>query len=200
MTLTVDEVLSFWIGELDSNGQVPDSVSKRWFAKNDEFDQLMTTKFEMHLDAALNGGFDEWAMTNEGQVALIILLDQFPRNIYRNQPKSFAFDSKAIGVAAAFTKDEAFAKSPVFYRYFGLMPFMHSEDLQTQKTGMTYFEALKNDSPEQFKPLLVKVYESAVAHYDIVAKYGRFPHRNKILERESTAEEIEFLKQPGSSF
>lgn len=176
------EVRDFWFTE-----QTPED----WFKKDDSFDQQLQDRFGDLVGDALGGRLDRWAEADQSCLSLILLLDQMTRNIFRNQPRAFAGDEFALSlslkgqaagwIAAAKTLPE---------RQFWLMPMMHSEDLAVQDSSLPLFEKLTNED----------IYGYAVRHRDIIARFGRFPHRNAILGRPSSAEEEAFLQEPNSSF
>jgi uncharacterized protein (DUF924 family) len=156
-----------------------------WFTKSDQFDAVIKTKFYEIYDQARLGNFDHWQDTAEGILALIIIFDQFSRNMFRNTPQAFATDDKAAQLTEHAIKlgfDQKLINDD--HRQFLYMPLMHSENLATQESSLKFFNHEKY----------------AQMHYDIIKKFGRFPHRNNILKRVSTKEEVEFLTQPGSSF
>ncbi|MFK7823849.1 MAG: DUF924 family protein [Oligoflexales bacterium] len=200
MEFLAKKVLEFWFGEIGEDGKVKPEVTSRWFKKDQEFDQVVKKKFAEYLYTAYMGAFDRWISEPLGSVALIIMLDQFPRNIYRSHAKSFHFDTKALSVAKLFADSVLYLQVLPVFGQFALMPFMHSEDLAAQKQGLDHFKLLKDKCPDYAKPVMESVYEFAVKHHDIIERFGRFPHRNEILARESTEEELSFLKEPGSSF
>jgi uncharacterized protein (DUF924 family) len=175
------EVLAFWFSP---------EVKAKWFEPDDAFDAELRRRFEPALKQARSGALDSWGDSPQGALALIVLLDQISRNIYRGTPQAFAADALALGiarraVARGFDKNLATDERAILY-----MPFMHSERLEDQEEGVKLFTALGLDVPLDFMR----------RHRDIIARFGRFPHRNAILGRPSTPEELEFLKQPGSSF
>ena len=175
-------VLRFWFDE---------TPREAWFKLDQEFDQRVRDRFlSLHEDAALDR-LDGWAETVDGALALVIVLDQFPRNMFRGTPAAFATDAKAREIADRSVKrgfDRALLPPR---RGFLYLPFEHSESLDDQKRCVALFEAAGDDS---------EGLEWAIKHLRIIERFGRFPHRNRILGRESTPEEIEFLTQPGSSF
>ncbi|MFW7381355.1 MAG: DUF924 family protein [Oligoflexus sp.] len=194
-------ILNFWFGPLDANGLVAKEKSDRWFQKDAAFDQEIRKKFEEYLQPAAWGAFDRWNLHDDSRVALLVLLDQFPRNIYRNDPKSFYFDQKALHISMEGIHSEHFLRVPVVYAYFSIMPTMHAESLEAQETGIAAFERLlQAAAPGELKEMLASALDYAKRHRDIIAQFGRFPHRNAILGRDSRKEELEFLQQPGSSF
>ena len=178
----IEDVLHFWFVECSP---------KAWFTKDAEFDQRLLSRFGTLVEQALSGGLDEWTETADGCLALILVLDQFPRGMYRDTPKAFAGDERALGLcqrcleAGYVAGSEDSAK-----RHFMLIPMMHSEDIRVQEASLPLFERHTN----------ARVLEYAVRHRDIIARFGRYPHRNTILGRDSTEEELAFLTQPGSSF
>ena len=200
MEFLAKKVLEFWFGDIGEDGQVKPEIIKQWFKKDEEFDSLVKKKFADYLDTAYMGAFDRWISEPLGSVALIVMLDQFPRNIYRGHAKSFHFDAKAISIAKLFADSVLHLQVLPVFGQFGLMPFMHSEDLEVQKQGLDHFKLLKDKCPDYAKSSMENVYDFAVKHHDIIERFGRFPHRNDILGRESTTEELSFLKEPGSSF
>ena len=186
------EVLAFWFGSPDSRdyGQ----PHKAWFIKNPAFDQEIRDRFLSTHDQAAAGELDHWQTSAEGCLALLIILDQFSRNLFRDTPRAFAADDKAVAIAQQAI-DQGFDQQhlPV-QRWFIYLPFEHSENLAHQEQAIALFEALRDD------PASASTIQYAYQHHDVIQRFGRFPHRNKILGRDSTAEELEFLKQPGSSF
>lgn len=195
-------ILGFWFGDPGDGEAPPPELSRMWWAKDQKTDDYIRDNFESLLINAREGRLREWENTPRGTLALIILLDQFPRNIYRDTPGAFSQDAQALE-AAAKGIEKGFDKGlhPVM-RVFFYMPFMHSEDLEMQERSIALFGAMERDftSPPELAKMLSSNRDYAERHYSIIKRFGRYPHRNRILGRESTAGEIEFLKQPGSSF
>jgi len=198
----LESILTFWFGDLKDGEMPTEEKMKMWWAKDEATDEYIKTNFESQLLLAKEGGLQEWKDSPEGTLAFIILLDQFSRNIYRGTPSAFSQDSIALetaarGIEKGFDKDLHPAQRVFFY-----MPYMHSEDIHIQEKSLQLFRGLE----EEFKtfpklsPTVSENRKYAEAHHDIIKRFGRYPHRNEILGRESTAEELEFLKQPGSSF
>lgn len=176
-------IIKFWF---------EDTKPQQWFQVSEEFDALIKENFEESYENATAGILDDWRSDSDGALALCILLDQMPRNMFRGTPKAFATDKNALVIAKyAISKGLDQVLSPTKRRFIYL-PFEHSENLGDQKRSVELFEKIKNDDPLG--------YEYAVKHLDVVEKYGRFPHRNKILGRENTPEEEEYLAQPGAGF
>ncbi|WP_462137894.1 DUF924 family protein [Candidatus Mycalebacterium sp.] len=197
-----ERINSFWFGKTEKNGLCATEKLSAWFGKDEGFDRLVEREFGDFLSLARSGELDGMLQTPRGTLSFIILTDQFPRNIHRGHPESFAFDE--IALAASCKGMELGFHSVLFpmERLFFFMPLMHSEDISVQKISVKTFLSLADefkDSAEVFKFLKGSA-DYARKHYEIIEKFDRYPHRNKILGRESTLEEIEFLKQPGSSF
>ncbi|NYH19048.1 DUF924 family protein [Paraburkholderia bryophila] len=168
---------------------------KRWFSRNDAFDTLLRERFGTLIDAAREAQLDDWTRTPLGALALIVVLDQFSRNCHRNTPRAFAADHQALQIARQMVASGADRLLPgAHHRAFAYLPFEHDETLDSQRESLRLFERLKAE------PQGGSYYRSAVRHADIIERFGRFPHRNAVLGRESTAEELAFLQTRGSSF
>ncbi|MBI1363403.1 MAG: DUF924 family protein [Proteobacteria bacterium] len=181
MIVTPNTVLDFWFSP---------QHEPKWFDKDPTFDDKIKDRFLPTYKAAKTGSLSGWMKSPEGALALTIVLDQFPRNIFRDTADAFATDSAACHTAVMAIErgfDRKLAKKE---RVFLYMPFMHAESLNLQKKSVQLFAELGIANNLKF----------AEAHYGIIEKFGRFPHRNLILERPTTPEEADFLKQPGSSF
>lgn len=181
-------VLDFWFGEEGSEGFGESRTE--WFKKDDSFDEQIRDQFLDDVEEAIGGGHPYMPETQKGALALVILLDQFPRNLFRGTASAFAGDKKALQLANEALRNGFDEGLPVSQQMFFYLPFEHSESLDDQQRCLDLFKAAGNDD-------LVKW---AQAHYDIIARFARFPHRNQALGRESTAEEIAFLEEPNSSF
>jgi len=194
MKLTAaEEVLDFWFGRPDEPHHL--QTRPEWFRKDDAFDATIRERFGALIDAALRGELAGWAAQPRSALAEVIVLDQFTRNTRRGTAGMFAGDARALTVAKALVASGADRTLPGVMRQFVYLPFEHSEALADQVESLRLFGQLGRD-----EPALAGLLEWAQKHYDIVARFGRFPHRNAALGRESTPEEVEFLKQPGSGF
>jgi uncharacterized protein (DUF924 family) len=172
---TSDEVISFW----------REAGPEKWFAKDEAFDQACRDRFLPTYEAAARRDLNEWELTPDGALAVILLLDQFPRNMFRGQRETYKTDPVALMAAdRAIERGFDHKVEPLFRRFFYL-PFMHSESLADQERSVTLNEALGEEDSVKY----------AHHHHDIVARFGRFPHRNAILGRETTSEEEAFLKE-----
>ncbi len=196
----IKEILHLWFGDIGDDGVVAPDVRARWWKKDPEFDAMLRDRFGDYLVDARNGALDEWLATPQGTLALVVLLDQFGRNIHRNTPEMYSGDGKAAAIAEhAIDAGIDRALGPM-ERVFLYMPLMHSEVLAHQDRCVAQFQQLSDGAPPPLVETLASNLDYAIRHRDIVAKYGRFPHRNNILGRTSTEEEREFLSKPGSSF
>lgn len=189
---TPQDVLDFWFSDRDDTGDVV--FRKAWFEKNDAFDTAIRDGFEATYARAAARELEDWRDQPHTALALVVTLDQFSRNMFRDDPKMYAADWYATEIAKgslAKGYDKVFG---IVQGWFFYMPLMHSEHLADQEACVTLFEHLPQNETVQ------RGLESAEHHRDIVARFGRFPHRNGILGRESTAEEAAFLLEPNSSF
>ena len=177
------DILDFWFVE---------TKAKQWFQVNEDFDNIIKDRYEDAYEKAASGAYDEWKNDSDGALALILLLDQFSRNMFRGTPKAFATDNKALIIAKyAISKglDQVHAAQK---RRFIYLPFEHSENLSDQHRSVELYEKTKDDDPLG--------YDYAMRHFKIIEEFGRFPHRNKILSRDNTPEEETYLAQIGAGF
>lgn len=194
------EILSFWFGELAPDRPVPAERRTLWFGGGAETDDLIRETFLSDLQQAVAGDYDAWQSAPRSALALIILLDQFSRNIFRNTPNAFVNDERALAICRSGIASRQDIPLNVVERAFFYLPLEHSEDIVLQEQSVAAFASLVEAAPPAWQALCVSFHDYAVRHYDIIARFGRFPHRNRILGRASTDEEIAFLRQPGSSF
>ena len=187
------DVLEFWFGAPGSAEH--GSLRKCWFEKDPAFDAEIRRRFLALVDEAAAGRLDDWADRPEGLLALIVLLDQFPRNLFRDAPRAFATDAQALALAQQALAQGVDALLMPVARAFIYLPFEHSEDLAMQDRAVALFAALAQHG-EAFASYL----DYAERHRDVIRRFGRFPHRNAILGRASTPEEIAFLARPGAGF
>lgn len=188
----IDEILNFWFGKPEEEGY--GKSKKYWFIKDESFDQAVRSQFLTLYEQAACGNLNHWQESPLGCLALILLLDQFPRNMFRHSPQAYLTDNQALNLAQ-YAIDQQFDRQllPV-QRWFIYLPFEHSENLIHQQQAVALFSTLDHDPESQ------SAIDYAHKHLEVIERFGRFPHRNKILNRISTAEEIEFLEQPGHSF
>ena len=177
------DILDFWFQE---------TQPAQWFQVNEEFDQTVCDRFMEAYESAKAGQFDDWKNNADGALALCILLDQMPRNMFRGTPQAFATDNKALVISKFAISKGLDLVLTAQKRRFLYLPFEHSENINDQRRSVELFEKTKDDDPLG--------YDYAVRHLRVIEKYGRFPHRNKILGRDNTPEEEEYLAQPDAGF
>jgi len=181
-------ILDFWFGPVGGTAR------DVWFKKDATFDAEIRTRFGDAITVALAGSFGEWCATADGALARVLLLDQFTRNAYRDTPLAFAGDSRALATAQDAVARELDRALDTYGRWFLYLPFEHAEDHEVQRQSLELLGALSRETGDP-GPL-----EWAQKHADVIARFGRYPHRNAILGRRSTPEEVAFLAQPGSGF
>lgn len=188
----VDAILECWFGALDDPafGQQRDY----WFRKDPAFDRALADKFGPVYERAARGEFAPWERAPHSCLALTIVLDQFPRNLFRDSPQAFATDAQALAVARSAIEQGFDRELLPVQRWFFYLPFEHSEDLADQEAGLRLWDGLRDDLAS------AGAIEFARRHWEVIARFGRFPHRNAILGRSSSPEELAFLEQPGSHF
>ena len=182
------EILAFWFGPS------PHAARDAWFRKDAAFDAEIGARFGRPVEAALNGAFADWAATPHGTLARVLLLDQFTRNMFRDTPRAFAGDAQALAMTTAAADSGQDHALDRYERWFLYMPFEHAENPSAQERSLALFGALTAETGDR------GLLEWAEKHAVIVRRFGRYPHRNAILGRASTPEEIAFLKEPGSRF
>ncbi len=189
---TPREILDFWFGREGDEGY--GEFREAWFTKDPEFDREVWDRFEGAYEEAAAGRLDHWKDEAQSCLALIILLDQFTRNMFRGDPKTYATDDKAREAARHAVEHAYDRELPPYGRLFVYLPFEHSEDLEDQRFSVELFRGLATEMGSE------DLLGYAVRHLEIIERFGRFPHRNEILGRATTPEEAEFLRGPDSSF
>lgn len=192
-----EDALEFWFG---APGLAPLANAPQWFKKDEQLDETIRTRFGSTLEAAAAGQLATWQNSPRGRLALIILFDQFSRNIFRNTPRAFAQDALALALTLEALSNGHYEQLAPVERGFVLMPLMHAENTEHQDRCVLEFYRLVAEAPPDLTAYFKNNADYAERHAAIVQRFGRFPHRNAIVGRESTPEEAEFLKQPGSSF
>ncbi len=201
----VAAILDFWFDGITEDTILTEDipVKERWFSKDAENDKLIAKKFSSDLTKARKGKYTSWMEFSVGALALIILLDQFSRNIFRDSAKAFDTDLQALEYCFLAIKEDFAEELSLVQRQFLYMPMMHSENLLVQEKSLQYYKSLV-EAAEAEDPKNVEyfegVYQFAQRHHDIIKRFERFPHRNEMLNRRSTSTELEFLKSPESSF
>ncbi len=199
------EILDFWFEGLNDDGLIDrkDPRVQKWFTKDPRFDFVIREKFEPDLIKASLGLYKIWEETIQGRLALVVLFDQFSRNMYRDNFMMFEYDSLALDLTVLSIHEKKDQALSLIERFFLYMPLMHSEDLRMQELSLEYFADLIEQSKAKSPQNIVYyeyTFDYAKRHFTIIERFGRFPHRNTILNRDSSLQELEFLKQPGSFF
>lgn len=190
---TAADILAFWFGHPGEPGH--GQPRAEWFRKAPTFDEAIRSRFLPTVEAALAGGLAEWADSPQGLLALLILLDQFPRNLFRSEARMFAGDPLARQLSELALDQAWDQKLSAVEKLFVYLPFEHSEVLADQERSVALFAALASEQAGNDGFL-----DYARRHHDVIARFGRFPHRNAALGRPSTPEETIYLAQPGSGF
>ncbi|TBW59057.1 DUF924 domain-containing protein [Marinobacter halodurans] len=198
--LSAQEVIHFWFGDLDHDG-VPDTNHRgRWFRSSRSFDWEIRRRFLSLVLVASEEGLAEWRGDATGALAEILLLDQFSRNIHRGRAMAFDNDALARRCCLEGLDKGLDVQLPLIQRAFFLMPLQHSERLTDQARGVALYEQLMATADGRLRDVLSSFYQSACQHRDIVARFGRFPHRNALMGRRSTEAEEAFLADDGQRF
>ena len=187
-----EEILDFWFGREGEEGY--GESREGWFTKNPEFDREIRDSFEAIYEEAAAGRLESWKDETRSCLALIVVLDQFPRNMYRGDARMYAADRLAQEAARHAVEHAYDRELPSYGRLFLYLPFEHSENLEDQQRSVRLFEGLAAEMGSD------DLLDYAIRHKEIVERFGRFPHRNEILGRQTTPEEAEFLEGPNSSF
>jgi len=193
-------LLHWWFGSAESPAEMAKAKGKLWFGKSQVQDAEAQSRFGDLVDVALSGGLKEWAESPDGWLALVLLLDQLPRMIYRDIPRAFDGDERAQKLVAHGLKLGRDQHLEPLQRSFIYLVLEHSENLDAQHQAVARFTDLLPLLPATDREFLTSSLDYAERHREVIKRFGRFPHRNDILGRVSTPEEIEFLKEPGSRF
>ena len=198
--MAIETILEFWFGEDTDDSVVAKNKSALWWSKNPDVDAEMRQRFESFVHRAAAGELSDWQSSPRGRLALILLTDQFPRSIYRDSPNAFAYDAKALGWCIDGIDQGMDLQLRPIERVFFYLPLEHAESLEHQDRSVKQFRRLLDEVGAGQTKVFAEYLDFAVRHRDIIARFGRFPHRNKILGREPTSDELAFLATPGSSF
>ncbi|MBW4046387.1 MAG: DUF924 domain-containing protein [Proteobacteria bacterium] len=199
--LEASGLLQFWFGDAPHDARATWVMQRqRWFGKDAALDAEIRNRFKSLCDRAAGRALTDWERTPQGRLALIVLLDQCPRNMFRATRQAFAADCLALKEAQAMVDTADDLRLHAIERVFVYLPFEHAEDGAAQQRSVSLFTALRNAVPESERSLFDNFLGYAVRHHDVIASFGRFPHRNAALGRPSTPQEVAFLQQPGSGF
>jgi len=194
MQAAIQDIHEYWFGPLDAAGMARPAQHELWFGASGAVDADLRQRFGALVERALAGALQAWAGDEAGLVALVLLLDQFTRNIFRGTPRAFAGDPQALALAREAVATGRHRRLPAIHRVFLYLPLEHCEDLAVQDECLRLFEELEqvagSESVAGFR-------RYAVAHREVIAQFGRFPHRNAILGRNSTPAELEYLAHHG---
>ena len=196
----IDAILSFWFMEQTLSAPKIDGRMDTWFGEDPVFDEEIAKEFAEDVERASDGALDHWAHEPRGRLALILLLDQFRRNIYRNTPEAFEKDKAALKLCvegAMEKKDHGLA--PIHKAFF-YMPLQHAESRKVQAKSRVIYQRLAEAVSPTYKETFETIAQFAELHADIVERFGRFPHRNKLLERENNPDEEEYLTGDSPDF
>ena len=198
--MNIECILDFWFGTHLDDAVVAKEQAELWWSKNRETDDKVSRRFEESVRAAAVGELNEWRATARGRLALIILTDQFPRNIYRDTARAFSCDSKALTWCLEGLHGRSDRGLRPIERVFFYLPLEHAESREHQAKSVECLTELVASVPMEQRSTFEEYLDFAIRHRDIIDRFGRFPHRNSILGRESTAEELAFLTESGSGF
>jgi uncharacterized protein (DUF924 family) len=196
----IDEILSFWFKEQALSAPQIDRRMDIWFGADAEFDAAIKAEFEDDMERASEGQLDHWADEPRGRLALILLIDQFRRNVYRNTAKAFSHDKLALKLCvegAMAKKDKGL--TPI-QKVFFYMPLQHAESAKVQAKSVELFNKLAESVSPTYQETFLTVAQFAELHKDVIDQYGRFPHRNELLGRDNTPEEDEYLANDSPDF
>jgi uncharacterized protein (DUF924 family) len=196
----IGRVLDFWFSASELDAPQIDSRMERWFSSDPAVDRRIREEFGDLVEQALAGKLDHWAATTEGRLALILLLDQFCRNIYRGTARAFAGDKRALRLCVEGSMNNDYRSLPPIQRVFFFMPLQHAESAAVQDKSVRIYNALAEGVSETLRETFLTFAQFAELHRDIVERFGRFPHRNRHLGRSNTPEEDTFLAAEGPSF
>ena len=203
MNADPEELLEYWFGSADrsepSSADLKTCIA-RWFESGGELDAEVKRRFSAELEQAAAGDRDHWAKTPRGLLALIVVLDQLARNIHRGTPRAFAFDATTLAWSQRAIERGDELHLNLAHRIVLYLPLMHSEDIGVQRVSLAKYRGLYDASSEDLRGQMINVRRAAERHYEIIERFGRYPHRNAVLGRPMTSSETAFLKEPNSSF
>ena len=197
---TPKDVTTFWFRDATRSPEALERRGAVWFGGGPAFDRECATRFAASLEDAARGALDDWTGTPQGRLALVILLDQMPRNIHRGSPAAFAHDVQAAAHCIAGIESGQDRSLHPVERVFLYMPLQHAEDLGLQRRSVERFESLAAEVDDAWRDRFTENAHYARLHRDIVERFGRFPHRNRVLGRESTEEELSYLADGAPTF
>lgn len=200
MLATPEAILDYWFGAPGSALEISSRQSALWFGKLPEKDREVSERFTDTYNAAISGALDHWAASPRGRLALVIVLDQFPHHIHRDTALAFAHDATSLALSMATLTHGEDKQLTRIERVFLCLPLEHAESIAMQEVSVAQYQQLVTEADEFERALFNNYLDYAQKHRDVIVRFGRFPHRNALLGRLSSPEELAFLKQPGSRF
>jgi uncharacterized protein (DUF924 family) len=191
----VEEILSYWFGSADESALPSPQRTHLWFSNDIDVDNEIRSKFSLDLEKAVLGDYKEWEDSARSSLAMIILLDQFSRRIYRDTPLAYAQDHRVLDLSLRGIERQFDHVITLISRTFYYYPLMHSENVEIQATSIRAYKILLDLSFPEAKGIFENFLDYALKHFDVIKRFGRFPERNKALGRISTKEEIKYLKK-----
>ncbi len=199
-TETISEIVSYWLGSSLDNTEAASGRRDWWYKGGAPVDDQIRTRFGNLVPQACARELMAWQSTPDGALALILLLDQFTRNLYRNTPQAYAGDACAFEVVTRAIEQKLDTPLPPVSRIWLYHPFHHAEDVEDQDRGLVLLNEIRQEAPAEWQPYVEQSIKGWTRHRNIVARFGRFPHRNAVLSRNSTDEELNFLKTNSEAF
>lgn len=196
----IEAILTFWFRDHELSAPQIDGRMDVWFGSDPSFDEEIAERFSHDVEEASAGRLDHWARHSRGRLALILLLDQFRRNIYRNKPEAFALDKKALRLCVEGAMEKKDRELSPIEKVFFYMPLQHAESRKVQEKSVQIYSKLADGVSTTYKETFATVAQFAELHADIIIQYGRFPHRNRILRRQNTPQEDEYLSGDAPDF
>ena len=191
----IDEIIKFWFGRVETTIVPSENRARIWFSEDDDVDNEVSDVFSSDLASAIAGQYDQWQSTARGHLALVLILDQFSRHVYRNQPAAYAQDEMALNVTLHGLDAELDHELSLIERVFFYFPLLHSEELAHQERSVVVYQNLAEMAFAETRVIYDSFLKFANHHYSIIQRYGRFPQRNEILSRASTSIELDYLAQ-----
>ncbi|MGI9263917.1 MAG: DUF924 family protein [Gammaproteobacteria bacterium] len=195
-----ESVIRFWFGDASESPATVASQAGLWFGGDPSFDELIRSRFDTLLVRASAGELAPWQKDAQSSLALTLILDQFPRNLYRGRPQSFDYDAQALEVATRSIERGFDAELSALQATFLYLPLEHAENAEVQERCVTLFRALLVRAPVELRPQFESFLAYAIRHQKVIDQFGRFPHRNEVLKRHSTTEELSYLAAGGDAF
>lgn len=197
---TIESILDYWFSDVREHPELFRTRQKFWFSSSPRTDTGIRAQFGELVERAGSGALDEWATQPAGALALVLLLDQFPRSIYRGTARAFDYDARALQITRNGIARGLDRRLSVIERGFFYMPFQHSEDRETQAESERLFAQLRDDAKKDESDAAYNFHRFSLEHKNIVDTFGRFPHRNEILGRPNSEAEREYLEQSGKNY